>query len=1076
MTKKESKKPILLALLILLIVTAAALLLVTSLRARTGGYPVEISEIMTANTSCPNTDGVLCDWVELHNTLSRPFALSGFSLSDETGSAKYTFPAGSEIPANGYRVVWCSATEAGDYAPFALRREGGETVCLMNKNRVVLTSRETVPCEKDQSIVWENGTAVLSDAPTPGFENSESGRTAWLSVLSERSGGTLVLSEIMSSNTLYADSEGRYTDWIEVFNPSDKPVSLSGYRLTDREGEYKYAFPDDRMLGAGEYLLIGCETAGEGEYTAPFALRRAGGESVYLLSPNGTVSESVELPALEKNLSYAKQNGVWGVTECATPGYANDEAGYAAYLAAGGYADAGIRISEVTAKNKAYIADTDGDFSDWIELTNIGSGSVSLAGWYLSDKEEVPDEWQLPDVTLAPGEYLLLFASGKNRTSGEMHTSFALSVGETVTLSAPNGVSVDSVSLDGLHDGCSLARTDAGFLETFSPTPGYENSAAGYEAFCRADAREKTLLLNEIAVRSDSGNDWVELKNLSSESVRLSEYTLGEKADEPGRYALPDLTLAPGELTVIEDDTLSLNMSEEALYLFDKNGVVLDWAWLHDIPASGSFGRMSGENGYFYFETPSKNAENTGGVRRVTAEVCPDVAPGAYDGVDSLTVALLGEGDIRYTLDGSTPTERSEKYTAPLTLTKTTVIRAIAFEKDALAGDVMTASYFLNEGSTLPIVSLVTDKGNLFGGNGIYDMHETAWAENWEREASVSLYDPEGEDFSIDCGIQIHGRTSRRASGKRSFKLCFRGKYDGALHADVFGDGAVTDFSTLLLRASLEDNYTSYMRDEIFAALAMRNTAVPAQNYKYVTLFINGEYWGIYSIREHHSENYFASHYGVDADTTEIQTGEFRRPGTWSDLLSYAETHSMADPAAWEYMQKHLDIQGLIDWLILECYAADHDVYENVRFYSSSEYNDGQVLYGLVDMDLTMMDQYETYSVGFGITGQLHSEIPNRLLANQEFRDAFLTRLGEMLQGCLSTESMNALVDELRDIIRDETARDLARWGRPDTLFDTQLTHLHDFINARVPVMVNSAASYFGLSPEQMKTYFGDLY
>ena len=383
--------------------------------------------------------------MEIENTSSKDFSLAGYYLSDEAGKGKYCFPAGTVVPARGYLVVWCSPDEEGDYAPFALRKAGGETVCLMNENRTVLDSAETVACQSGQSLVRSaDGTLIPSDTPTPGYPNNEAGARAWQEALAQRSGGSLVLSEIMSSNTLYPAPDGGYYDWIEVYNPADTPVSLSGYKLSDRTEKTKYTFPDE-MLGAGEYRIVWCAPGAEGTEYASFALASAGGETVVLTAPSGAESERVELPALEKNAVYAKENGEWTVSKRATPGFANDDAGYEAWLRSGGYENDEVYITEVMAHNRGTLADADGDLSDWIEIANLGETPVDLGGWYLSDKEDVPDEWKIPALTLAPGEYAVIFASGKNRTDGELHTSFSLTDGDTVTLSTGSGAAVRSV-------------------------------------------------------------------------------------------------------------------------------------------------------------------------------------------------------------------------------------------------------------------------------------------------------------------------------------------------------------------------------------------------------------------------------------------------------------------------------------------------------------------------------------------------------------------------------------------------------------------------------------------------------
>ena len=900
-----------------------------------------------------------------------------------------------------------------------------------------------------------------------GDENN-SGAKAWQEALAQRSGGTLELSEVMSSNTLYAAPDGYFYDWIEVHNPSDSPVSLSGYKLSDRTNKTKYTFPDE-MLGAGEYRIVWCAPGAEGAEYAPFALASAGGETVVLTAPSGAGSESVELPLLEKNTVYARENGEWTVSQRPTPGYSNDDAGYEAWLRSDGYENDEIYITEIMAHNRGTLADSDGDLSDWIEIANFGETSVDLAGWYLSDDPDAPDEWKIPPLTLAPGEYAVIFASGKNRTEGELHTSFSLTDGDTVLLSRGNGAEVCRAAIENAEEGASLAmRPDGSFAMTDFPTPGFENTAEGYAEFCETDTRTSPLLLWEIVVYEENAPDWVKLKNVSAQPVDLSGYTLSDKLREPARDALPAVTLAPGESCVFDCENVGLNAQRDALYLFDGSGALCDWAFLRAIPAGGSYGREEGESGYFYFVQSSRGADNGAGYRFVAGQPAVDVAAGVYDDAESLTLTLAGE-NVHYTLDGSDPTEDAAAYTAPITITETTIVRAASFPADALPSKTATWSYFLRENSTLPIVSLVTDPDNLTGPQGIYTNHEQAWSEKWEREATVAMYE-DGGGFSIDCGIRMHGRTSRRVSEKKSFTLKFRGRYGGELGYDVFGDGIVTDFSSLLLRASVEDTYTSYMRDEFFARIAMDYTDVPAQNYRYVSLFLNGEYWGIYAIREHHSAEYFASHYGVDAETVDMQTGEFEGQTAWSELLNYARYHDLTSAEGWAYIQEHLDVPEMIDWLILECWSGDIDVYENVRFYASPDYENGKYLYGLADMDLTMMGT-DTMSVGFN-NFQLHGIIPAALRGNAEFRDMFLTRLGEMLRGPLSDENAQKTLDELRAVVEPETARDLARWGKSSTLFITQMANLRDFVSGRAEVVKNGAIAFFGVSAEEAAKYF----
>ena len=97
-------------------------------------------------------------------------------------------------------------------------------------------------------------------------------------------------------------------------------------------------------------------------------------------------------------------------------------------LSAAGLRAQEVSISEFLAVNSGSQSDEDGDSSDWIELYNGGSESVSLTGWYLTDDSEDRFKWPLPSVDLGAGSYLVVFASGKDRRAvgAELHTNFSL--------------------------------------------------------------------------------------------------------------------------------------------------------------------------------------------------------------------------------------------------------------------------------------------------------------------------------------------------------------------------------------------------------------------------------------------------------------------------------------------------------------------------------------------------------------------------------------------------------------------------------------------------------------------------
>jgi len=105
--------------------------------------------------------------------------------------------------------------------------------------------------------------------------------------------------------------------------------------------------------------------------------------------------------------------------------------------------DAEPLITEFMAINSGTLADEDGDSSDWLEIHNAGDAAVNLDGWHLTDDQSDLTRWEFPSRLLVAGGYLVVFASGKDRTGGELHTNFALNGdGEYLALVQPDGTTV----------------------------------------------------------------------------------------------------------------------------------------------------------------------------------------------------------------------------------------------------------------------------------------------------------------------------------------------------------------------------------------------------------------------------------------------------------------------------------------------------------------------------------------------------------------------------------------------------------------------------------------------------------
>ena len=760
-----------------------------------------------------------------------------------------------------------------------------------------------------------------------------------------------------------------------------------------------------------------------------------------------------------------------------------------------------LSINEVMLSNKATLPDAAGLFPDWVELYNYGGEALDLSGLLLCKGD---DRFPLPARQLEPGGYLVIFCDGSG--SDELHAGFSLPKdGVDLTLENADGALIEEFQVPACEADCSVYRNDEGQpVTTALPTPGYANTREGWIELQKASRCESPLQINEVAVynqwvlpQNGQYYDWVELKNVSADGLELSDYYLSDKGGDRALYRLPARSLGPGESVIVYctgDDAMNsglfapfgLSAERDQLYLSRADGTLMDYVSLSGIPYHGSCGRMDGENGWFFFARPTPNEANYGGCRLKAEAPVLLGRDGVFEGVESVSVELSAAGEIYYTLDGSAPTTDSAKYTGPLTLTQTGVIRAINVEPDALVSDILELSFIINEGHTLPVVSLVGDPADITGPAGLYRNP----TQDIERPGAVKFFE-DGQSFSIECGIKLHGATSKLAQSKKSFKLNFRSRFDGELHYDLFGNG-VTDFSSILLRAAQESTYSTLMRDNIVHQLAIRCfPELPAQDYKYAVLYLNGEYWGVYNIREAHSEEHYAYHYGYDPDTVTQWKEIWDKTGPMGDICRFALNHNLADDENYQQVAEHINIDSVIGWTILQAWCSNHDCNPpNARFYYSTE--DEMMRYALVDLDLGMFE-YDLFDVplnGSVVDGYRYAyafnDLARKLMENKQYQLRAAELLSDALHGAMADEEVIKLIDDLADQLRPEIQRDRERWAKGGGLGDSvefwehgfqMVDYLRDFVtrkSGRAAGMVSSFIAHTKLTQEEIEQYFGD--
>ena len=730
-----------------------------------------------------------------------------------------------------------------------------------------------------------------------------------------------------------------------------------------------------------------------------------------------------------------------------------------------------IVINEVMPDNERLCM---GHEKDWVELYNYEQAPVDLTGYYLTDNLEKLHAIPLQGLQIDAEGYLVI-------TLDDSSDFKLASTGETVYLIWNDSV-ISQLSFPETTKGEAVDVN--GFCEY--PTPGFANTQEGYLEYL------DTLILPELIISEVMSSnskylpfkgecyDLVELKNNSDSAIDLSGYYLSDKRSEPQRYALPDMTLEPGAYLIVycsgvpslgaQHTSFKLSADGETLYL-SKDGNLVD---VLTIPAQLQKNESYGRDGNIpvYFTNPTFGEENTTGFFTGIDAPTASVASGVYE--EAVTVTLTGEGDIYYTLNGTTPTTSSARYENPITISNVTTLRCFSVS-NGRTSTISAFTYAVGVEHDLPIVVLAIPQSSLTGSTGVLNHRE----EDYEHQGTVTLLEDGQEMFSVPCGFRLHGNGSRYCK-KQNFQLRFRSEYGaGRLEYKLFDDLAIDSFNSLLLKGGSEDNFRAMMRDEVSTLMA-EDTSLYTQAMRPAVLYLGGEYWGVYYIRERFNDDYVADHLNVSEESVDIaySTFAYDQAGSAADfraLRKYCKTHDMSTEENFQYLCSQIDVQSLMDWYICRSYVGDNDL-ANIRRFRTSE-GDGLWHWMYFDLDWGFYQSNNTYLSGLLKDVNGDQVLMKAAIASKSGKDMYLKRCAELLNTVLNEENIRATVDSIVGAVDSEMPRDRDRWNfsYDKWLYQVQQIREFDANGKRTKGYLNDLQKYFHLSDAQMEEYFGDL-
>ena len=570
--------------------------------------------------------------------------------------------------------------------------------------------------------------------------------------------------------------------------------------------------------------------------------------------------------------------------------------------------------------------------------------------------------------------------------------------------------------------------------------------------FITSIALSQSVVVNELCVKNENiitdkdfhqFSDWIELHNPTSVAIDISGFYLTDDTLYKTKWQLPSNTLvlansylliwADGEDTMLNDihSNFKLSSTTEFVALYNQSLVEIDKIEYPNQYKDISYGRSL--NSLVYFSQPTPYAINsTTSYNSSLREMEPifSIESGFYSVFNQVSISTLSATDeIRYTTDGSLPTQNSTIYTQPILLTANTIIRAKTFG-DILPSREVSNTYFVGIEKSLPIVSLIIEPDFLWSDTiGIFNENEIEKRVDWKRASKLQYFKDDSLRFEANNNIRLFG-ASAYLIPQKSFSVFA----NSTIKYKIFNEKDITEFDSFIMRSSSDDWSATMFRDGFVQTIVNQKMEIENQGYEPTVLFINGEYFGIFNIREKYNEDFIKSYNPtVDKDsldflklnywgyTQEVLAGSNNK---YLELISYISNNNIADNAAFEGVKEYLDVDNYTNYIITQIYIGNRSYKHNIRTWRKNNTTDG-FKWMIYDTDRGYMDEWrEIFQLVFD-----SDPIFRKLLDNIDYRNHFLQQMCSHINVSFRESYVFDLIDSLQNNIKEEMPYHISRWS-----------------------------------------------
>jgi len=812
-----------------------------------------------------------------------------------------------------------------------------------------------------------------------------------------------------------------------------------------------------------------------------------------------------------------------------------------------------LRINEIVSSNSNGLVDEDGDYPDWIELFNAGPDTLDLVGAGLSDDPGMPFKWVFPELIFPPDHYLVIFASGKDRTTPVTHWETVVDWGDNWSFfynngepdgdwvnpgfddgtweTGPSGFGYgdgdDATILDPTLSAYLRINFSLPFLSEIQTAMLHIDYDDGFVAYLNgSEIARANIGTPGIPPNHDQGSDtWreaqlyqggsattfsmtgTELNLLTTNNtlaIQVHNYNIGSSDlslipfFSVGYASIPTDSSYVNELLELPTGALHTNFrissSGEELLLSAATGQIIDSLTIPALPADMSWGRNADSPAtwmLFPYPTPGNENGNNGYLGFASVPEFSQEA-GFFQGSISLGLTATGQSpEIYYTTDGSDPAIDGQLYINQLNLSSTIVVRAETRQSGFLPSGTVTNTYFIDETTTLPVVSLSTDPANFWDSDsGIYVMGPNAdpvypyfganfW-QDWERPVHLEFFEPGATtSLDMDVGVKIFGQWSR-AFPQRSLAIFARSQYGNSnFDYPLFPELPEFQYEAFVLRNSGNDWGVTMLRDALMTGL-VDDLDMEHQAYRPVVVFLNGEYWGIHNLREKVNEHFIAAHHNLDADEIDILENNAQvvqgSADHYTNLLNFIQSNDITLSTVYTQVQDLINIDNYIAYQVSQIYFDNTDwPGNNIKLWRPQTVS-GQWRWILYDTDFGfgLFNQYaynnNTLEFALDPAGPDWPNPPwstyllRRLLENSVFRQKFILMACDLLNSQFAVGNVFNRIQLLHDGISSEIPAHTARWGSSLSQWENNLNVLDDFALYRPAHFRMHLRDYFNLS------------